>query len=131
LNLRIAGGKFKLGWLAVGLILLFVTYSFVWTLPPLLAAQKGKYNITPAPLEVVARANPAEPALIFVKNVERWSDFAAPFAANSPSLDGPVVYAIDWGRDRNKKVRSQFPERTCYELEGQSLRECEPVGRDQ
>jgi 4-amino-4-deoxy-L-arabinose transferase-like glycosyltransferase len=64
LTLPVAGGKFKLGWLAVGLILLLVAYSFVWTLPPLLAAQKGKYNITPAPLEVVARANPAEPALI-------------------------------------------------------------------
>ncbi len=130
LSLSFAGGNFKFGRLVVGLVLLFVAYNFIWNLPPLLAAQKGKYNISPAPLQVVAQANLTEPALVFVKNVESWSDFAAPFAANSPSLDGPVVYAIDWGHELNKKVRSQFPERTCYELTGNSLYECKPLGSD-
>ncbi len=131
LTLFVAGGNFKFGWLAVGLVLLFVAYNLVWNLPPLLAAQKGKYNITPAPLQAVAQANLTEPALVFVKNVESWSDFAAPFAANSPSLNGPVVFAIDWGTELNKKVRSQFSERTCYELDGNSLHKCEPVTSDQ
>ena len=131
LTLFVTGGNFKFGWLAVGLVLLFVAYNLVWNLPPRLAAQKGKYNITPAPLQVVARANLTEPALVFVKNVESWSDFAAPFAANSPSLNGPVVFAIDWGTELNKKVRSQFSERTCYELDGNSLHKCEPVISDQ
>ena len=126
-SLPAANGHFKFGWLPVGLLLLFVVYSFAWTLPPLLAAQKGKYSITPAPLQMVAQAHPAKPALIFVKNVASWSDFAAPFAANSPNLDGPIVYAIDWGAELNKKVRSQFSERTCYELDGNNLLECEPV----
>ena len=124
-SLPLPGSKLKLGWLPVGLVIVFVLYNIIWNLPPLLAAQKGKYSITPAPLQVVEQADLSEPALVIVKNVESWSDFAAPFAANSPTLDGPVVYAIDWGSDYNKKVRSQFRERTCWELEGDQLKKCE------
>ena len=125
LSLPLPSGKLKGGWLPVGLVIVFVLYNIIWYLPPLLAAQKGKYNITPAPLQVVEQADLSEPALVIVKHVESWSDFAAPFAANSPTLDGPVVYAIDWGSNYNKKVRSQFRERTCWELEGDQLKKCE------
>ena len=114
----------RLGWLPVGLVSLFIAYNFIWNLPPLLAGQKGKYNITPAPLQVVAQANLAEPALVIVKNVESWRDFAAPFAANSPTLDGPVVYAIDWGLAFNQRLRTQFKGRSCWELEENKLRPC-------
>jgi len=124
-SLPLPGSKLKLGWLPVGLVTVFVLYNIIWNLPPLLAAQKGKYSITPAPLQVVEQADLSEPALVIVKHVESWSDFAAPFAANSPTLDGPVVYAIDWGSNYNKKVRSQFRERTCWELEGDQLKKCE------
>ena len=107
----------------VGVVGLFI-YSFIWTWPSLLAAQKGKYNITPEPLQVIAQADLAEPALVFVKEVETWSDFAVPFVANSPTLDGPVVFAIDWNPLITQRVRSQFKDRTCWELEGQRLRRC-------
>ncbi|MEW5958188.1 MAG: hypothetical protein AB1801_10720, partial [Chloroflexota bacterium] len=116
--------RFKLGWLPVGLVLVFTAHNLIFNLPPLLAAQKGKYGITPAPLTVVEQAGLTEPALIFVKNVEAWSDFAAPFAANSPTLDGPVVYAIDWGPAFNQRVRAQFKARQCWELAGETLRKC-------
>jgi 4-amino-4-deoxy-L-arabinose transferase-like glycosyltransferase len=122
-----SGGKLKLGWLPAGLVLLFIGYNFIWNLPPLLAAQKGKYGITPRPLQVVEQANLAEPALVFVKNVDSWSDFAAPFGANSPTLDGPVVYAIDRGPTLNHKVRAQFRARTCWELAGINLSRCKPI----
>ena len=114
----------NLGWLPIGLVILFITCTFFWTLPPLLAAQKGKYNITPAPLQVVEQAQLTEPALVIVKNVNIWSDFAAPFAANSPTLDGPVVYASDEGEEFNQRLRLQFKERICWELEGEILRKC-------
>ncbi len=113
-----------LPWLPIGLVLIFTAYNFIWNLPPLLVAQKGKYNITPVPLQVVKQANLSEPALVIVKNVDSWSDFAAPFAANSPLLDGPVVYAMDWGPIFNRGVQTQFKERTCWELEGKILRPC-------
>jgi 4-amino-4-deoxy-L-arabinose transferase-like glycosyltransferase len=122
---RLAVSKFKLGWLPVGLVGVFIAYNLIFNLPSLLAAQKGKYGITPAPLLAVEQANLTEPALIFVKNVDGWSDFAAPFAANSPTLDGPVVYAIDWGPEFNQRVRAQFKERVCWELAGKTLKKCE------
>jgi len=114
----------KLGWLPLGLVLVLTAYNLVFNLPSLLTAQKGKYNISSTPLEVVEQANLTEPALILVKNVESWQDFAALFAANSPALDGPVVYAIDGGTASNQRVRAQFEKRACWELEGKILRRC-------
>ena len=96
-------------------------------MPPLLAAQKGKYGITAAQLQAVERANLPEPALVIVKNVEKWSDFAAPFAANSPTLDGPVVYASDEGAEMTQKLREQFKDRSCWELYEEILRRCPQV----
>ncbi|MCB0167449.1 MAG: hypothetical protein KDI79_24680, partial [Anaerolineae bacterium] len=107
-----------------GIILSLVAYNLFWHLPPLLAAQKGKYGITPAPLQAVEQAEISTPALILVKDVDSWSDFAAPFADNSPMLDGPVVYAIDWGEESNRSLRAFFAERSCYELQGKNVREC-------
>lgn len=106
------------------LVISFTLYNLIWNLPPLLAAQKGKYGITAAQLQTVERANLAESALIIVKNVDEWSDFAAPFAANSPLLDGPVVYAIDRGADFTQKLRAHFSERRCWELTGEKLKLC-------
>lgn len=120
----LARQRFKLGWLPVGLVIILTAYNFIWNLPPLLEAQKGKYNITPAPLETVEQANLSKPALILVKDVTSWSDFAAPFAANSPTLDGPIVYAIDWGPNFNRQLKAQFRDRVCWELAGEILRPC-------
>jgi 4-amino-4-deoxy-L-arabinose transferase-like glycosyltransferase len=124
LNLFLTRFRLQLSWLPIGLVISFIIYNLIWNLPPLLAAQKGKYDITPAPLQVVEKANLPKPALVMVKNVETWSEFAAPFAANSPTLDGPVVYAIDWGPALTQQVREQFKERTCWELEREILRRC-------
>ncbi len=114
----------KLQWLLVWFILAFIGYNFIFTLPPLLAAQKGKYNITPAPLQAVEHANLGQPVLIIVKNIKTWSDFAAPFSANSPTLDGPIIYAMDQGPEYTRKLRQQFSKRSCWELEGESLSPC-------
>jgi hypothetical protein len=112
------------GWLPGTLAIAFVVYNLAWTLPPLLHQQKGKYGITPHPLQAVTQANLTEPALVLVKNFDLWSDFAAPFAANSPTLDGPVVYAIDWGTESNRWLQAQFPDRQCWELDDSLLTPC-------
>ena len=120
--------KFRASWLLVWLLIIFTGYNLIFNLPPLLAAQKGKYDITPTPLQVVEQANLSEPALIFIKDVDLWSDFAAPFVANSPTLDGPVVYAIDWGvPSLTEQVRQQFADRACWELQGETLQRCPPM----
>ncbi|NJN97217.1 MAG: hypothetical protein HC875_25565 [Anaerolineales bacterium] len=120
-------GRGWLRWLPIFAAILFTAYNLLWTLPLLLATQKGKYGITAAPLEVVEQAGLSEPALVIVKNVARWNDFAAPFAANSPTLAGPIVYASDEGAEMTKNLREQFKDRTCWELEGKELKRCEEV----
>jgi 4-amino-4-deoxy-L-arabinose transferase-like glycosyltransferase len=114
----------RLGWLPVGLVIGLITYNLIWNLPAQLSAQKGKYDITPAQLQIVEQANLPEPALIIVKNVASWTDFAAPFVANSPTLDGNVVYAIDWGPAFTQRLRAQFEERACWELVSEQLQPC-------
>lgn len=125
------GGKNSLRWLPIGLVILFITYNLIWNLPPLLGAQKGKYGITAAQLETVEQAGLPESALVIVKNVKQWSDFAAPFAANSPTLDGPIVYASDEGPEMTRKLREQFKDRTCWELEGENLKRCKELDSNQ
>jgi hypothetical protein len=105
-------------------VIIFIAYNLIWNLPPLLAAQKGKYGITAAQLQVVEQADLSESALVIVKNVKKWSDFAAPFAANSPTLEGPVVYASDEGPELTQKLREEFKERVCWELDGTKLELC-------
>lgn len=119
--------KLGLHWLLMAGLVILVGYNLGWNLPPLLAAQKGKYGITPAPLQLVEQANLPQPALILVQNVDIWSDFAAPFAANSPTLDGPVVYAIDWGGELTRQVRERFSNRSCWQLQGDTLQPCPPL----
>ncbi len=108
--------------IAVGCLIL---YNLTWSTPALLSAQKGKYGITPAPLTAVKQANLTPPALILVQNVESWSDFAAPFAANSPTLNGPVVFAIDWNPTLTERVRQQFADYECWELQDENLELCD------
>lgn len=119
--------KLSLGYLPPVLVILFTVYNLGWSLPAHLAAQKGKYGITAAPLQAVNRANIKQPALIIVKEVESWRDFAAPFAANNPTLDGRIVFAIDGGPQQNPLLRALFPGRTCWELIGDRLKPCSPL----
>ncbi len=115
-----------LPYLPAAIAMALFAHSFIWQWPSLVAAQRGKYDITADPLQVMARANLSEPALVLIKDVNSWSDFAVPFVVNSPTLDGPVVYAIDWGPQVTRQVRLQFAERTCWELQGQNLSACPP-----
>ncbi|RME72180.1 MAG: phospholipid carrier-dependent glycosyltransferase [Chloroflexi bacterium] len=123
-RVKLAGGRLSAGILPPVLVALLTLYSLGWTLPPLLVAQKDKYGITPAPLEAVRRAGLPAPALVLVQDVRRWTDFAAAFSANSPLLDGPVVYAIDWGPDYHRALQALFKDRACFELHGDTLVPC-------
>jgi hypothetical protein len=122
--LRLPKLNLGLGWLLALLVITFTIYNLGWSLPARLAEQKGKYGITAAQLRAVERANLSQPALILVQDVTKWSDFAAPFAANSPLLDGRVVYAIGGSLEFRQKLRQHFKGYQCWELTGQALRLC-------
>jgi hypothetical protein len=117
-------GRIQANWLLAVFLAGMVIYNLCWNLPSLLVEQKSKYNISSIPLQVVEEANLAEPALIIVKNATDWHNFAAHFSANSPLLDGPVVYAIDWNGELTGQVREQFKDRECWELHGNILQRC-------
>ena len=104
----------------------FTIYSLIWRWPDMLRAQKDKYGISAASLDAVEQANIATPALVLVKGIHSWSDFAAPFAANDPLLEAPIIYAIDWDTPLTEQVRAQFAERDCWELETMVLKPCIP-----
>ena len=89
-----------------------VLYSSLAFLPPQLSVYRGKYGITAAPLRVAQDAGLTN-ALVFVTGVERWYDFAVFFAANSPTLDSEVVYAIYRNQAHAQAVKASFPQRRC------------------
>jgi hypothetical protein len=90
-----------------------VTYNALAFLPPALNAFRGKSGITAAPLEVVREAG-VTGALVFVLDYQHWWDFAPFFAANSPTLDSGVVYAIYHDEDQARAVKALYPGRRCY-----------------
>ncbi|MDM8528489.1 hypothetical protein QUF58_09800 [Anaerolineales bacterium HSG24] len=108
----------------VALIIGAIVYSVGWRLPPLLAEQKGKYGLSPEQLRPVEMVQLDEPALILVTDVTRWRHFAIPFAANSPTLDGPIVYAIDDNPDTTRQLRQYFKGRACWRLTTKQLQPC-------
>lgn len=111
-------------WLPLAAVIIFTATNLGWNLPPLLAEQRAKYGISPAPLEAVAAANLPQPALILMPHVTSWSDFAAPFVANGPMLDGPLLFAIAENDAYAQKLRALFPGRSCWLLDGATLTPC-------
>lgn len=93
----------------VGLVL----YNSLVFLPEQLNAFRGKTGITAAPLQVVQEAGLTN-AIVLVTGYEHWWDFAVFFAANSPTLDSDVVYAIYHNQQQAQAVRALYPDRPCY-----------------
>jgi 4-amino-4-deoxy-L-arabinose transferase-like glycosyltransferase len=98
--------------------------SGLFFLPPQLEVFRGRYGVTAAPLQPVQRAG-LQHALVFVEGVVRWTDFAVFFAADSPTLDSSVVYAISLGDAQDRAVRQAFPGRTCYVQRQMQLSPCD------
>ena len=114
----------KADWLLSLVVVGLMSYNLIWHLPPLLTAQKGRYAITPTPLNMVAQADLPGPNLILVEGFDSWHDFAAPFAANDPTLSGKTVFAIDWNQSYTADLRRHFLERDCYQLREKTLSPC-------
>jgi 4-amino-4-deoxy-L-arabinose transferase-like glycosyltransferase len=108
---RITSDLFKL---PVYLTLIaFVLYNGLVSMPPRLSAFQGKSGITAAPLRVVQDAGITK-AIVFIAGYEHWYDFAVFFAANSPTLDSDVVYAIYQNEQQARGVAGLYPNRRCY-----------------
>jgi 4-amino-4-deoxy-L-arabinose transferase-like glycosyltransferase len=104
-------------------LIALVLYNGLVFLPVQLGAFWGKSGITAAPLRVVQDAGITN-AIVFVTDYEHWYDFAVFFAANSPTLDSDVVYAIYRNERQARAVEALYPGRSCYIQSQSRLRAC-------
>lgn len=111
--------------LPYALAAIFIASNLIFFTPPALRSYRTKNGISAAPIRAVEAAGLTN-ALVFIANYRTWSDFAAPFAANSPTLDGPVVFAIAEDEQQDARVISQFPGRTCWVWSAEQLVRCRP-----
>jgi hypothetical protein len=105
-------------WLLPGaLFAAFTLYTLTQAIPWQAGTYRGYNDITPAAL-ARAEAGGLTDALVFVEldPARRNRDYGKVFFANSPLLDGPVVYVRDLGPEANAYLASLHPGREPYWL---------------
>ncbi len=108
--------------LATGLLLAgLLAYNLTVYLPLQVSSYHGYNDISADSLDAVQRAN-IHHALIFVVTnpPATWWSYGAVFSANSPLLDGDIVYARDEGV-ADRELMRRFPGRTYYRLDATTL----------
>jgi 4-amino-4-deoxy-L-arabinose transferase-like glycosyltransferase len=111
----------KLGRVAASVALAgLMAYGAATTLPTYLTSLHGKNHFTRVRLDVVREAG-LRNALVFVPPGDDWSDYGSVFPANSPWLDGEVVYAQYLSPEAADQLRAYFPGRGVYILQGSLL----------
>lgn len=100
------------------LLTMLLAYNFVVYLPAQLPIYKGYNFVSAGSLQAVERAN-IHNALVFVVSNPpgEWWSYGSVFSANSPLLNGDIVYAHDLG-PKDTILRSKYPGRAYYRLNG-------------
>jgi 4-amino-4-deoxy-L-arabinose transferase-like glycosyltransferase len=123
-----AGGR--AGRWAVGLIAAsFVAGGLLVYFPPVLE-ELPQYNYIDQAKVAAVEATIDGPALVFV--AERhgdWWEYGNYFTANTPWLDGRIIYARDLGSAANEQLRDHYPERQAYLLRDGRLQRLSPGAR--
>jgi hypothetical protein len=94
-------------------LLALILYNSLVFLPVNLEEFRAKNGITASPLEVVGQSGITN-AIVFIPDYEYWWDFAVFFAANSPTMDSEVIYAIYHDQDQAQAVRAVYADRQCF-----------------
>jgi hypothetical protein len=96
-----------------GVVLLGLTlYGHLWWAPQEFERFRGWNDITGHDLATV-EAYDLSNAVVLVQR-DSWTDYAAFFTRNTPSLDGDVVYASNRGPVENQLLMSAYPGRSFY-----------------
>lgn len=109
--------------LALMLVLMVVAGLFAqayrtWA-PETFASYRGWYGIDGRGLAAVRQAG-IHDALVLVRS-PIWTDYAAFFSQNRPTLDGDIVYAADRGGAVNARLLLLYPGRVVYFWDGERL----------
>jgi len=99
----------------------FLVLSFLFSLaiyyPNLTKEYHNHYNgLVNTKISSVAKENNIDNALIFAKDVPSLNDFAY-FLANSIDFDGSIIYAKDFGREKNQTLIEAFLGRNYFYFE--------------
>lgn len=105
------------GWAFCAALALLIGIDLLLYLPGQFQKYYGLYGITARPRQLLQQAG-LHNAVIIVHS-EKWQDYAVPFALNTPSLDGDVVYASECPVER---LQADFPGRPIYYFDQQTLR---------
>jgi hypothetical protein len=105
-----------------GATALLLGYNLLLYLPREFASHRGYNGVDRSRLNLVERAGVRDAVVFVAQQAADWQAYSSVFPANSPSLDGPVIYAHDLGPDRDRELLSRFPGRRGYVLNGGRLR---------
>ena len=96
-----------------------VALNVATVIPTRFSLWRGLYFVTDEPWRAVQQAN-LHNALVVVRG-NLWTDYGTVLWANSPTLDGDIVFARDQGQAVNAAVIAQYPGRSVYWMEGTRL----------
>jgi hypothetical protein len=120
----LAAGRLPVGSTVIAscLLALLVGWNLGLWLPRELRLHVGYNEVDRSRLNAVERAR-LDNAIVFVAaSPEDWQAYSSVFGANSPLLDGPVLYAHDLGARRNLELLRLYPDRQGFLLTGTRLR---------
>jgi hypothetical protein len=103
------------------LLACLLAYNFTVYLPAQLPMYRGYNFVSASSLQAVDRAG-IHNALVFVVSNPpgEWWSYGGVFSANSPTLNGDVVYARDLGA-KDAQLMRRYPGRSYYRLNQASL----------
>ncbi len=102
--------------LAVSLALIFLTIQAVLIyMPDIVADLSSSYLGIDGKVTRLAEKQAQTPALVFVRgDIKAYYNSQSGLLANSPWLDGAIIYAQESSEEQNHKVMAQYPERTAF-----------------
>jgi hypothetical protein len=111
-------GKWRAAY--VGLLVALVCVDLLVYLPGQFRRYHGLYGITDEPRRTLEAAH-LHRALVIVRDVNGWKDYAVAFSMNEPELDGDVVYASECP-EFSEQLLVQYSEYAVYYYDGLQVR---------
>lgn len=97
--------------------------NLVGYLPELVLAYRDYNGVSRAGLRVVEEAGLDQAVVFVTSDWPDWQSYGQVFLANSPFLDGPVIYARDLGETENWRLMTRYAERRWWLLRDLELSE--------
>ena len=95
-----------------------ITANMLLFLPNYLQATRD-FNFVDGELAASVAAQVEKPALVFVAaDPQAWWEYGSFFSANTPWLDGEIVYARDLGSRANERLSAVYPGYNLYRYDG-------------